>query len=262
MIKVHVTKPKLLFNEKIPRIIHYCWFGGKPLPSLVEKCLESWKKYLPDFIILRWDEDSFDINAHSFTKEAYENKSWAFITDYVRLYVLHQFGGVYLDSDVEIIKPIDKFLIHSAFTSFESPFHVPTGLMASINNHLWIKTLLNYYNNKHFILRDGKLDIKPNTHIITEISTEIFDLQINNSYQILSSDVHIYPSEYFSPKSYVTGEINLTENTYCIHHFSGSWKPKHQKYEKYFWTLIGLKNLMVIDRFKNLFRKIIHLISR
>ena len=131
MIKIQIPETPLNPNEQIPRIIHYCWFGGKPLPSLAKKCLKSWKKYLPDYKVICWDENSFDVYAHPFTKEAFESKKWAFITDYVRLYVLNEVGGVYMDSDVEVIKPIDEFLINSAFSSFESPYLIPTGLMAS-----------------------------------------------------------------------------------------------------------------------------------
>jgi mannosyltransferase OCH1-like enzyme len=257
MIKIQIPKIELIQNEQIPRIIHYCWFGGKPLPSLVKKCLKSWEKFLPDYKIIRWDEDSFDVNSHPFTKEAYEMKKWAFITDYVRLYVLHEVGGVYLDSDVEIIKPIDTFLAHSAFTSFESPFLVPTGLMSSSKQNSWINTLLKFYENTHFIDKDGLPQLTPNTVTITEICTKKFNLQINNSYQVLEGDVHIYPSEYFSPKSWETGKIKLTSNTYSIHHFSGSWIPKYQKTEKYMWTLFGLPNFQLITRTKNKIIKIL-----
>ena len=103
-------------KNKIPKIIHYCWFGGNPLPELAEKCIESWKKYLPDYEIIRWDENNFDFNINDYVKEAYENKKWAFITDYVRLYAMYNYGGIYMDTDVEVLKSLDCFLIHPAFS--------------------------------------------------------------------------------------------------------------------------------------------------
>jgi mannosyltransferase OCH1-like enzyme len=248
MIKLNVKEKSLLENEKIPRIIHYCWFGGKPLPSLAKKCIKSWKKYLPDYQIIRWDEDSFDILAHPYTKEAFENKKWAFITDYVRLYVLYEIGGIYMDSDVEIIKPLDKFLQHSAFSSFESPYHIPTGLMASSKNNNWIKVLLQYYDNRSFLDSEKTPNLTTNTVVITEISQEQFNLKIENRYQVLLDDVHIYPSEYFCPMNWSIKKIEPTENSYALHHFAGSWiegkeKEKYIKFRKklgvYFINIIG-----------------------
>jgi mannosyltransferase OCH1-like enzyme len=232
MIKIELPKIELRSNEQIPRIIHYCWFGGKPLPSLAKKCLKSWKKYLPDYKVICWDENSFDVYAHPFTKEAFESKKWAFITDYVRLYVLNEVGGVYMDSDVEVIKPIDEFLINSAFSSFESPYLIPTGLMASSKQNIWIATLLKYYNNKHFIDKDGNPELIPNTNIITQISIDKFNLQISNSYQVLEGDVHIFPSEYFCPMNWESRKIDPTNNSYALHHFAGSWIEGKEK-EKY-----------------------------
>jgi mannosyltransferase OCH1-like enzyme len=237
MIKIELPQTKIRHNEKIPRIIHFCWFGGKALPSLAKKCLNSWAKYLPDYKVIRWDENSFDVDAHPFTREAFESKKWAFITDYVRLYVLHEIGGVYMDSDVEIIKPIDEFLVHSAFSSFESPFLIPTGLMASSKQNNWIKVLLQYYDNKHFIDKDGYPELIANTNIITKISQEKFNLQISNAHQVLDGNVHIYPSDYFCPMNWETQKIEPTNNSYALHHFAGSWivgkeKEKYIKFRK------------------------------
>ena len=262
MINIKLPPTELLYKEQIPRIIHCCWFSDNTLSPMALTCIESWKKYLPEYKIIMWDKYSFDCEAHPFTNEAYKAKKWAFVSDYVRLFVLNEFGGIYMDLDVEITKPIDIFLRHSSFLSFEAPNLLSAGLMASSKESKWIKKLLSYYDDKHFVGKNGIYDELPNTFTITEITFRNYNLKLNNNYQILEDDIHIYPSDYFSPKSYETGFVNLTENTYCIHHFSGSWKPKHQKFEKYFWTLLGLKNQGVIDRVKNLFRKIIHLISR
>ena len=148
-------------KNKIPKVIHYCWFGKNPLPELAVKCINSWKKYCPDYEIIEWNENNFDLNSVTYVKEAYEAKKWAFITDYVRLFVLYEYGGVYMDTDVELLKPIDSFLTLDAFSGFESSNAVPTGIISSRKNFKFIKELLDYYNDKHFKNDDGtyKLNI-------------------------------------------------------------------------------------------------------
>ena len=143
----------------IPKIIHYCWFGGKPLPEDAKKYIESWEKYCPDYKICRWDESTFDINEIPYVKEAYEAKKWAFITDYVRLYVLKNIGGIYMDTDVEVIKNLDCFLNEKGFSGFEKIDAVPTGIMAAEKNHPFIIELLHDYDNLHFLKDDGTLDL-------------------------------------------------------------------------------------------------------
>ena len=123
----------------IPKIIHYCWFGGNPLPPLALKCIESWKKYCPDYEIKIWDESNFDININKYATEAYEAKKWAFVSDVARLWVLYNYGGIYMDTDLEVIKPLDEFLYHKAFSGFEDEVNIPTGIIASEKNNNWIK---------------------------------------------------------------------------------------------------------------------------
>ena len=127
-------------KRMIPKTIHYCWFGGNPLPKLAKKCIKSWKKYCPDFEIIEWNEANFDISsAPLYVRQAYEAKKWAFVTDYVRLYALTSYGGIYMDTDVEVIKPLDFFLNHDAFSGFESEKSIPTGIMASKKGNIWVK---------------------------------------------------------------------------------------------------------------------------
>ncbi len=214
-------------NIKIPKIIHYCWFGKNKMPKLNLKCIESWRNILPDFELKLWNEDNFDININRFVKEAYEMKKWAFVTDYVRLYVLFNYGGIYMDTDVEVLKRLDRFLIHSAFTGFESDKYIPTGIMGAEKGNKWIGYLLDYYEDKKFILRNG-LNTAPNTVIITELSKKL-GLKTDNKYQILKYDVHIYPSEFFCPMAFDSLQKDITYNTYTIHHFSGSWLDTKSK---------------------------------
>lgn len=210
----------------IPKIIHYCWFGRNPKSPLAEKCIKSWKKYCPDYKIIEWNEDNFDININCYAKQAYECKKWAFVTDYVRLYVLYNYGGIYMDTDVEVIKPIDRFLKHDAFSGFESERVVPTGIMASKKGQDEVGHLLSYYENRDFIL-NGKPDITTNVRIITDMLMER-GLVLNNCYQEVNG-IALYPNDFFCPKDLSSGRIVKTKRTYTIHHFAGSWFSEEKR---------------------------------
>lgn len=222
----------------IPKIIHYCWFGRGQMPGLAIKCISSWKKHLPDYKIILWNEDNFDINSNQFVKEAYEAKKYAFVTDYVRLYALNQYGGIYMDTDVEVIKSLDKFLVHNAFTGCENEHMCVTGTMGAIKGHNWIKDLLSDYNGKKFILSDGEYNIKPNTQIITSITMDRYGWKPENTYQILKDDLNIYPFEVFCAKDR-TRKITITDQTYTIHHFAGSWLSPLGKLKNKIINLVG-----------------------
>lgn len=215
-------------KNKIPKIIHYCWFGKGKLPELAVKCIESWKKYLPDYEIKEWNESNFDINSNKYVKEAYENRKFAFVTDYVRLYALYNQGGIYMDTDVEVLKPLDEFLVYEAFSGFESNNTIPTGIMASAKGNKWIKLLLNDYNDLSFINEDGTLNLTTNVVLITNTTKENYDIKLDNTFQDLK-DVVFYPNDFFCPKDWNTGKIFLTDNTHTIHHFSGSWHTEKEK---------------------------------
>ena len=139
----------------IPKVIHYCWFGGKPLPKLAKKCLASWKKFCPDYEIIRWDESNFDVNGCDYSREAYEAKKWAFVSDYARLKVIVDNGGIYMDTDVEVVKPLDEFLSHEAFSGFENPRSITTGIMACEKGFAPFAEMLNEYYTQHFLLMWG-----------------------------------------------------------------------------------------------------------
>ncbi len=234
----------------IPKTIHYCWFGRGDKPDLAKKCIESWKKYCPDYKIIEWNEDNFDIDINSYVREAYDAKKYAFVTDYVRLYVLEKYGGIYMDSDVEVIKPLDHFLNEKAFSSFENNDYIPTGIMASEKNNLWIKSLLHDYDNLHFI-NNGNMDLTPNTIRITKTTIDKFKLIPHSSYQKLGNGVvTIYPHDFFCPKSHITNEIEITENTHTIHHFAGSWmRPEEierKKIKDHYIKKFGSKKGIII----------------
>ncbi len=214
----------------IPKKIHYCWFGGNPLSEETKKYIESWKKYCPDYEIIEWNENNFDINSNVYVKEAYQAKKWAFVTDYVRLYVMYNYGGIYMDTDVEVIKNLDLYLNNHAFSGFETATDIPTGIMACEKNFPLFKEFLEYYDNRHFILKDGKMDLTTNVVTITNICKK-YGLKRNNKYQIIKGFA-LYPNDFFCPKSHVNNEINLTENTATIHHFAGSWLNDEAKKRK------------------------------
>lgn len=220
----------------IPKIIHYCWFGRGKMPEMAIRCIESWKIYLPDYELRLWNEDTFDINSVVYVKEAYEARKFAFVTDYVRLHVLYHFGGIYMDTDVEVLKSLDDLLSYPAFSGFESEIEIPTGIMASAHNGAWACEMLAYYEGRHFQKKDGTLDMTTNVEIISGImSANGFVLK--NGYQVYKECMHIFPKDYFCPKSR-SGLITITKNTYCIHHFEGSWQPMKYKMKKYFFQKI------------------------
>lgn len=214
----------------IPKIIHYCWFGGNPLPPLAIKCIASWKKYLPEYEIKEWNESNFAMNQFPFAKEALEHRKFAFISDVCRLHALKEEGGIYMDTDVEVLRSLDVFLGKSAFSGFENDDFVPTGIMASEKDGKWVTELLQYYDNRSFIKSNGEPDTVSNTFIITQMMKKK-GFEMNNSYQELDNYVAFYPNDYFCPKSYKTGDIELTENSYCIHHFAKSWIPIGEKWK-------------------------------
>lgn len=221
----------------IPKIIHYCWFGHNQKPKSVLKYIDNWKKYLPDYEIKEWNENNFDIENFQFTKEAYINKKYAFVSDVCRLYALYSEGGIYFDTDVEVIKKFDSLLSNSIFIGMESDKHkrIGTSVIGAEAHNQFIAKCLEYYANKKFINCDGSFNTIPNTLIISKILAE----QKNNN-------IKIYPIDYFSPIDFETKRIFKSPNTYSIHHFSGTWLPKYRQLESRFWSLIGIKDMQIL----------------
>lgn len=217
------------------------------MPALAQKCIASWKKYCPNYKIIEWNEHNFDLKRNSYIKEAFSVKKWAFVTDYVRLFVLYHKGGIYMDTDVEVLRPLDGFLNHSAFSGFESNNSIPTGIIAGEAGNKWLKRLLDDYSSRYFILPDGNLDMTTNVTTITNITKDLYNIELNNTFQELNDGLVFYPSEYFCPKNYSTGAINTTDDSYCIHHFAGSWLLGEKK-------LYGHKRNVIYRYFgKNIF---------
>lgn len=211
----------------IPKIIHYCWFGGNKKSKRIKKYIKSWRKICPDYEIKEWNEDNFDVNICEYTKQAYENKKWAFVSDYCRFYALEKFGGVYLDTDVELLKPLDEFLI-SPFAGFETANSVNTGLiMGCYACDDLCKTMLREYNSDKFII-DGKMNLKTVCERVTDLLSKD-GLQLNNTTQKVG-DYVIYDSTYFNPFDMNTGKINVKKNTVSIHHYAASWCNRKERF--------------------------------
>jgi len=209
-------------EQKIPKKIHYCWIGGKPIPEHNKKIMESWKKFCPDYEIIEWNESNYDFTKNRYMREAFENKQWAFAPDYARLDIIYEYGGIYLDVDVELVKPLDDLLNLKGFAGFQSEKFCAFGLgFGAVPKLPIIKELRDCYENLRFVNEDGTLNKEASPKYQTECLVKK-GLILNNINQKIN-DLTIYSTEYFCPKDLVSGEINLTENTYSIHHFDASW---------------------------------------
>ena len=218
-------------NPQIPKIIHYCWFGRNLLPPLAEKCIASWKKYLPDYEIKEWNEDNFDVCMNTYIEEAYHLKKYAFVSDFARFYILYHHGGVYFDIDVEVIKPIDDILAKGPFMGLEKLLdgYIYNGYsalpaaglgMAVYPKMDIVAEFLSYYNNRHFISLRGKPKYKTVVQIVSDVLCAKGAVIDVNSITICEG-IYVYPKEYFAPITNTT--IAITENTRSIHHYAATW---------------------------------------
>lgn len=236
----------------IPKVIHYCWFGRGPMPKLALKCIESWKKYCPDYEIKEWNEDNFDLDMYPYVREAYDARKFAFVTDVVRLYALYHEGGIYMDTDVEVIKPLDSLLAYDAVSGFESPTQIQTGLMASRDGHPLFKELLDEYNGIHFVRPDGTLDTTTNVIRISNTCRE-YGLRLDNTLQTVRGFT-LLPKDFLCPIEHEGHRLVLTPNTLCIHHFAGSWVTGKALWKKRVARLLGSNLTLLIIKIKRWFR--------
>lgn len=212
----------------IPKIIHYCWFGRNPKPKLAEKCIQSWKKHCPDYQIIEWNEDNFDVaSAPAYVQQAYAAKRWAFVTDYVRLKAMVQMGGIYMDTDVEVIKPLDPYLQHRGFAGFENPGAIQTGLLACEKDFPLFREFMEYYHCNNFLKEDGSMDTTTNVHILTELCAR-YGLRRDGTRQTVEGFA-VYPIDYFCPVDFETEKLHKTKNTVVIHWFAASWHTEQER---------------------------------
>lgn len=209
-------------KDKIPKIIHYCWFGKGEKSELAEKCIRGWREKLPEYEIKEWNEDNFNICTNQYVKEAYKNKKYAFVSDYVRLYALYNYGGIYLDTDVEVLSDFNDILNLKGFLGFEDKELISTAVIGAEKNNLLIEEWLNTYEKRKFI-ENGKAKEVTNVRYITNLLLKKGLIQNNKVQNIYDDNFTIFPAEYFSPLKIGSNKPKLTSNTITIHWFEGSW---------------------------------------
>lgn len=228
----------------IPKIIHYCWLSGDEVPESLKNCMKSWKEKLPDYEFMLWDLNRFDIDSSVWVKEAFEAKKYAFAADYIRLYALYNYGGIYMDMDVEVLKPFDDMLDREYMLAYEDKNRIEAGIMGSEPKAGWLEKCLEYYEGKHFVEKNGKINNRPLPMILNDILKKY------------SPGMNIMGTDVFTTKSLETGIINVTENSYTIHHFAGSWTNWKMKLKRFVFLQI-IKSKMVYGIYKIVYRKLI-----
>lgn len=239
----------------IPKVIHYCWFGGKPLPKLARKCIASWHKYLPDFEVKLWNEDNFDVNMVPYVAEAYAARKFAFVSDYVRFWVLYTYGGYYFDTDVEIIASMDEIVASGAFMGAENVsgdkhgLQVAPGLGLSCEKgHEVYKEILDYYNGIHYSLDMGNLET-----VVTHTTKVLRRLGLRDVDEIQQvRGITIYPKAYFNPINPVGHALEIQPETVSIHHYAASWMPWYRQTKIKVRSIIGPRLTKRIIRFKRM----------
>lgn len=214
----------------IPKVIHFCWFGGKPIPKEYQRYLDSWKKYLPDYEIKEWNESNYDVNCIPFSKEAYEVGKFAYVSDYARLKILYEYGGIYFDTDVEVIRSMDDLMARGAWMGIEKHFNNPEaddmvnpglGFAVEPYNSI-IKEIMSFYENTHYIFPDGHMEQIPIVPITSNVLKK-YGLKSSTDRPYKVADIMIYPWDYFCPIEFLSNKYEITNNTYTIHHYTATW---------------------------------------
>lgn len=238
--------------NNIPKIVHYCWFGRGEKPEIVKKCINSWKAILKDYEIIEWNEDNFDINCNLYVKEAYVNRKFAFVSDYVRVHALYNMGGIYLDTDTEVFKSLDEFLDEDSFWGFEEKNYIATSTIGAKKGNKLIKIFLDFYEGKSFNEISKNVETSTNVQIVTNLFKEL-GFKMNGEKQTIKNIGSIYPQEYFSPYDYINYYDKKTDKTYTMHYFYKSWiSPKDRiksNLKKALAKTIGGKNIAKIRNY-------------
>lgn len=244
----------------IPKIIHYCWLSNDPIPENLRKCMSTWEKYLPEYEFMLWNFERFPKSKSKWVSDAYDNKKYAFAADYIRLYALYNYGGIYLDMDVEVCKSFNPMLNLKTMLCWQNGAPgLEVAAMGVEKGSKWIKECLEYYDCNQFILSNGQLNTKVMPQVIEDYlrahNIDIVDIvDIDNALNI-KCGLPVFPCDYFSPKNYMTHKLNITDNTYCIHHFDGSWVSKGDKFKQKVINFIGPSLTQVCVKIKQTVKK-------
>jgi len=252
----------------IPKKIHYCWLSGDEFPPLIQKCIATWKDKLPDYEFILWDSNKFNLDSNKYTKQAFEEKKYAFAADYIRLFALYHHGGIYLDTDIEVLKSFDGLLHLPYFIGTEGNEIIEAGVFGAEKGTDWVDDCLRFYDNKPF--DKNKVNTLPRV-MMKQIQEKKSIKELNND--ILPKDVsytndnqlYMFPKDYFCAKNHSTGIIEKTNNTFCIHHFAMSWIPKEiiflSNFKKYLMRVFGVKfitsviSMLHLDKVKEKFER-------
>lgn len=210
----------------IPKVIHYCWLSGDPVPENLQNYMKTWREKLPDYEFVLWDKSRFDIHSVKWVEQAYEAKKYAFAADYIRLYALYNYGGIYMDMDVEVRKPFDDILDHPYFFGAETQTGIEGGIFGAEKGCIYIKECLDFYTGREFVNEDGSLNMIGLPKVMYGQLVQQHKIEITPNPDFTREALQVYPFDFFTAKSGDTGVVKPTRNTYTIHHFAGSWLPK------------------------------------
>lgn len=246
----------------IPKIIHYCWLSGEEFPPDIKTNIATWKAMLPDYEFILWDTKRFDVTTSVWAQQAYENKKYAFAADLIRLHAVYTYGGIYLDTDVEVVKSFDDLLALPYFVGAQFDNLIEAAIFGSEKGSGWILKCLQYYDGRSFIMENGNYDTKELPRVMKVQLEGTKQIKIMNDSQVekvsdllINEDtLFLFPFEYFSAKNYESGKIYITENTYTIHYFNSSWLPFFSRFRRKLKTIIGVQQTEKLIAFLKLRR--------
>lgn len=253
----------------IPKIIHYCWLSNDPIPARLKKCMDSWKKQLHDYEFMLWNFDRFAKDRSVWVSQAFDSRKYAFAADYIRLYALYNYGGIYLDMDVEVVRPFDSLLGLKTMLCWQKGCDgLEVATFGAEKGSKWVKECLDYYQNREFILPDGTCSVKPLPNIVEDIlrhkgyklvdCSSIADAKNTERQYAERNDSYVLPiltDNFFSPCSYDDATTCVTDDTYSIHHFAGTWLPWYSRMKRTVYNSLGLKNQSPLKMLKDCFGK-------
>lgn len=226
----------------IPKIIHFCWLSADPYPEKIQKCIDSWKEFLPDYEFIHWDLEKLKELNSNWAIQAFENKKYAFAADFVRCYSVFHYGGIYLDTDVEVLKSFNDLLGYKSFIGLDSNGDLEAAIFGAEQHTEWVKKALDFYKNRNFINQDGSFNIVTMPKVLRSALNDTIPTELNINKPTCYNNIELFPKEYFSPKDYTTGKVAPNFNSYTIHHFEASWLPRNNwRWKKHKLKLMASK---------------------